>query len=61
MVENADIFQDLSSSSIFNQSEFIQRSANQSFKKVLPTHSQMMAEEDEDELPRFGKEEAKKP
>lgn len=43
MVENADIFQDLSSSSIFNQSEFLQKSVinnhNLSFKKVLPTHS----------------------
>lgn len=41
MVENADIFQDLSSSSLFNQSEFLQKSANAnlSFKKVLPTHS----------------------
>lgn len=28
MVENADIFQDLSSSSIFNQSEFLQKSIN---------------------------------
>ena len=47
MVENADIFQDLSSSSIlFNQSEFLQKSANASFKKVLPTHSQLQ-EEDE--------------
>lgn len=57
MVENADIFQDLSSSSLFNQSEFLQKSLNNnpnlSFKKVLPTHSQM-CEEDEEELPRFG-------
>jgi hypothetical protein len=56
MVENADIFQDLSSSSLFNQSEFLQKSLNNpnlSFKKVLPTHSQLQ-EEDEEELPRFG-------
>lgn len=43
MVENADIFQDLSSSSIFNQSDLLQKSMNNnpniSFKKVLPTHS----------------------
>ena len=60
MVENADIFQDLSSSSLFNQSEFLQRSlqnANLSFKKVLPTHSQLQ-EEDEEELPKFGQQDA---
>ena len=57
MVENADIFQDLSSSSIFNQSEFLHRSSAGgalSFKKVLPTHSQLREEDDDNELPRFG-------
>jgi hypothetical protein len=39
MVENADIFQDLSSSSLFNQSEVMQGATGLSFKKVLPTHS----------------------
>lgn len=58
MVENADIFQDLSSSSIFNQSEMLQKSMNNpnlSFKKVLPTHSQLQ-EEDDEPLPKFGHE-----
>jgi hypothetical protein len=57
MVENADIFQDLSSSSIFNQSDLLQKSMNNnpniSFKKVLPTHSQLQ-EEDDEQLPKFG-------
>lgn len=53
MVEHADIMQDLSSSvnNTLNQSEFMQKS----FKKVLPTHSQLQDEDDEmAEAPRFG-------
>ena len=29
MVDNADVFQDISNTSLFNQSEFLQRSMNQ--------------------------------
>lgn len=42
MVDNADVFQDISNTSLFNQSEFLQKSMNQainSFQKLLPTHS----------------------
>ena len=53
MVENADVFQDLSSTSLFNNSEFLQRSiVNQaSFKKILPTSSQLAKEDHEAESP----------
>jgi len=57
MVDNADVFQDISNTSLFNQSEFLQKSMNQamnSFQKLLPTHSQIREDEDPDELPRFG-------
>ena len=57
MVDNADVFQDISNTSLFNQSEFLQRSmnaANQSFTKLLPTHSQIREDQDPEELPRFG-------
>jgi hypothetical protein len=57
MVENADVFNDLSNTSLFNQSEFLQKSMNQaihSFQKLLPTHSQIREDEAPDELPRFG-------
>jgi len=57
MVDNAEVFQDLSTSSIFNNSELLQRSANAnlSFKKLLPTHTQLQEEDDEEEdLPKFG-------
>ena len=56
MVENADVFND-SNTSLFNQSEFLQRSMNQamhSFQKLLPSHSQIREDEAPDELPRFG-------
>jgi len=49
MVENVDVFQDVSSfNSSFNPAA--------SFKKVLPTHSQMQEDDDEQmpEAPRFG-------
>ena len=42
MVDNADVFQDISNTSLFNQSEFLQKSMNNalnSFQKLLPTHS----------------------
>ena len=57
MVDNADVFQDISNTSLFNQSEFLQKSMNQamnSFQKILPSHSQIREDEDPDELPRFG-------
>ena len=57
MVDNADVFQDISNTSLFNQSEFLQKSMNQamnSFQKMLPSHSQIREDEDPDELPRFG-------
>ena len=60
MVDNAEVFQDISNTSIFNQTEFLQRSMNieaQSFQKLLPTHSQMREDEDPEALPCFGQTE----
>ena len=58
MVEGADLLGDLSNnSSLFNQSEFLQRSmvrANASFEKMLPNSSQMKEDDDPDKLPCFG-------
>ena len=57
MVDNADVFQDISNTSLSNKSEFLQKSKNdslKSFKNLLPTHSQISKDEDPDELPRFG-------
>jgi hypothetical protein len=64
MVEQADVFQDVST---LNNTSFMQQMLNsQSFKKVLPTHSQLQDEDDElmkasqeDEAPHFGTSAAK--
>ena len=72
MVENADVFQDISSMgnnssmmNMLNQSEAGR--AAQSFKKVLPTHSQMQEEDDEaveedmNDAPHFGQTSSNNP
>lgn len=57
MVDNAEVFEDIQNTTLFNQSEFLQKSMNNalnSFQKLLPSHSQIREDEDPDELPRFG-------
>jgi len=56
MVERADVFQDISSVGNSSMLNILSQSGLESFKKVLPTHSQMQDEdEDMDEAPHFGK------
>ncbi len=65
MVEHADVFQDVSSMNISGSQQFLSQSGLKnaaSFKKVLPSHSQLQEEDDEmlgngdddEEIPRFG-------